>query len=236
MLNVLPCWDSSRIQIKSINKDTFCFHLKLSPPEGPQGGEVTAALITGWSLGLGEAPLSGACWPLVEQGVRGLGVSEPVWCNLGSRQRAGVRVQRAGEGEWLWPRKLHGQAPRPTHSSGWPGHRLTRTSQAEERELICPWAPTLSSAIRLPWSKCEAGDRASRAAGRETLLGALARRGEGHPVSTPAPCTWCPTWNILSLIGSHQSPAHFSSILAGLIPSRRARMPPGQAATSSSSP
>lgn len=36
MLNVLPCWASSRIQIKSINKDTFCFHLKLSPPRGPR--------------------------------------------------------------------------------------------------------------------------------------------------------------------------------------------------------
>lgn len=65
MLNVLPCWASSRIQIKSINKDTFCFHLKLSPPAGPQGGEVTTALITGRSQGLGEAPLSGACWPVV---------------------------------------------------------------------------------------------------------------------------------------------------------------------------
>lgn len=73
MLNVLPRWASSRIQIKSINKDTFCFHLKLSPPEGPQGGEVTAALITGRSLGLGEAPLPEACWPSVERvvGARG---------------------------------------------------------------------------------------------------------------------------------------------------------------------
>ncbi|KAL4830493.1 hypothetical protein H8958_021531 [Nasalis larvatus] len=61
MLNVLPCWASSRIQIKNINKDTFCFHLELSPPAGPQRGEVTVVLITGRSLGLGEAPLSGAC-------------------------------------------------------------------------------------------------------------------------------------------------------------------------------
>lgn len=61
MLNVLPCWANSRIQIKNINKDTFCFHLELSPPAGPQRGEVTVALITGRSLGLGEAPLSGAC-------------------------------------------------------------------------------------------------------------------------------------------------------------------------------
>lgn len=36
MLDVLPRWAGSRIQIKSINKDTFCFHLKLSPPEGPR--------------------------------------------------------------------------------------------------------------------------------------------------------------------------------------------------------
>lgn len=49
MLNVFPRWASSKIQIKSINKDTFCFHLQLSPPRGPQGGEVTAALITGRS-------------------------------------------------------------------------------------------------------------------------------------------------------------------------------------------
>lgn len=48
------------------------------------------------------------------------------------------------------------------------------------------------------------------AGGRETLLGALAHCGEGHPVSIPVPCTWCPTWNIPV---THQQPSDSHSFL-----------------------
>lgn len=160
MLNVLPCWAGSRIQIKSINKDTFCFHLKLSPPAGPQGGEVTAALITGRSLGLGEARLSGACWPSVERGVRGPGVSKQAWCKLGSCRRAGAEGAAAGWGNWFWsacpvgkPQGPHtapgGQAP-VSHT---PFRQIVLWAQQGQKgarllQAPCTCAPTQSLATR----------------------------------------------------------------------------------------
>lgn len=197
MLNVLPCWASSRIQIKSINKDTFCFHLKLSPPAGPQGGEVTAALITGRSLGLGEAPLSGACWPSVERGVRGLGVSKPAWCN-----RGGLPASRA-QGAVGWgdtvasgtpaPQASPWAAPGPSRESGWPGRSRTHTFQEDGLPgpagpaggclHVCPSHPPARLATGLPRSKCEAGDKASGGVGRSGGL----PPGAGVSSQAPAP-------------------------------------------------
>lgn len=74
------------------------------------------------------------------------------------------------------------------------------------------------------------------AGGRETLPGALAHRGEGHPCPSLCLAQDIPPGTSLSLSSSHQIPAHFSSILTGLLPPRRPRTPPGQAATASSSP
>lgn len=70
MLTVLQRWAGARIQIKSINKDTFCFHLKLSPLRGPPGGEVTIVLSAGRPLGLITAHHSGVCCLVAEQAVR----------------------------------------------------------------------------------------------------------------------------------------------------------------------
>lgn len=61
---------------------------------GPQGGEVTPALITGGSLGLGEAPLPGR-WAIA--GGVGLGSASKPACKRGSCQRAGAGGGGLGE-------------------------------------------------------------------------------------------------------------------------------------------
>lgn len=226
MLNVLPCWAGSRIQIKSINKDTFCFPLKLSPPAGPQGGEVTAALITGRSLGLGQAPLSGACGPSWEPGVRELGVSAHAWRGLGSCWRGGSGGPRVALPSQPHKPALGGllQSQRTPFRRRLPGSSLscdpTQGLAAGDKAARALWGGTAE-----PCSPTGAGIRRS--------LRPLPPEG-GLPLGVPELCTRRLIGNTLVPL-QLADPSQPSSILSCILPSWSPRTPTGQAATSSPS-